>query len=101
MNLTSNPYKIIPDGVCAPLGFTASAISCAIKNPARPRLDLALIHSSAPCSTAGAFTTNKVKAAPVRVCQAHLRSNDIRAIIINRATLMRAQDLVAFKMPRP
>jgi glutamate N-acetyltransferase / amino-acid N-acetyltransferase len=36
-----------------------------------------------PCSSAGTFTTNRVKAAPVRVSQAHLRKGDLRAIIAN------------------
>src|SRR5205814_1103666 len=32
---------------------------------------------------AATFTTNKVKAAPVRVSKAHLRSADVRAIVAN------------------
>jgi glutamate N-acetyltransferase / amino-acid N-acetyltransferase len=83
MSWKNSPFKVIPEGVCAPQGFTAGAIACAIKHPAKPRLDLGLIHSGAPCTTAGVFTTNKVKAAPVRVCQTHLRGNDVRAIVIN------------------
>lgn len=83
MSLKSKPYKEIPGGITAPEGFLCHAVSAGIKDPAKPRLDLGLIYSSAPCVTAAAFTTNKVKAAPVRVCQAHLKSNDIRAIIVN------------------
>lgn len=77
------PYSRIDGGVGAPLGFVANAVSCGIKNPASDRLDLALIHSPLPCSSAGAFTTNRVKAAPVRVSQTHLRKGDLRAIIAN------------------
>jgi len=77
------PFSRIPGGIGAPQGFLASAVSCGIKNPASDRLDLALIYSEQPCSSAGAFTTNRVKAAPVRVSQAHLRKGDIRAIIAN------------------
>ncbi|HEX7260830.1 MAG TPA: bifunctional glutamate N-acetyltransferase/amino-acid acetyltransferase ArgJ, partial [Luteolibacter sp.] len=66
-----------------PLGFLTSAVSCGIKNPDSDRLDLALIYSERPCSSAGTFTTNRVKAAPVRVSQANLRKGDIRAIIAN------------------
>ena len=77
------PHSRIDGGVGAPLGFLASAVSCGIKNPASDRLDLALIQSELPCSSAGAFTTNRVKAAPVRVSQAHLRKGDLRAIIAN------------------
>ncbi len=77
------PFTRIKGGVGAPLGFLTSAVSCGIKNPAAERLDLALIYSEQPCSSAGAFTTNRVKAAPVRVSHAHLRKGDLRAIIAN------------------
>lgn len=77
------PYKPVKGGVCAPQGFLASALSAGIKNPDADRLDLALIYSEHPCTSAGTFTTNRVKAAPVRVCQSNLRNNEIRAIIAN------------------
>lgn len=83
MSLKSKPYKEIPGGISAPEGFLCHAVTAGIKDPAKPRLDLGLIYSTAPCVTAATFTSNKVKAAPVRVCQAHLKSNDIRAIIVN------------------
>ena len=83
MSLKSKPYKEIPGGITAPEGFLCHAVSAGIKDPLKPRLDLGLIYSTVPCVTAATFTTNKVKAAPVRVCQAHLKSNDIRAIIVN------------------
>jgi len=77
------PFTRIKGGVGAPQRFLTSAVSCGIKNPAADRLDLALIYSEVPCSSAGTFTTNRVKAAPVRVSQANLRKGDIRAIIAN------------------
>lgn len=77
------PYERKKGGVCAPIGFLASALSAGIKNPEATRLDMALIYSEHPCVSAGTFTTNRVKAAPVRVSQAHLRNNEIRAIIAN------------------
>ena len=77
------PFSRIKGGVGAPQGFLTSAVSCGIKNPASDRLDLALIYSEKPCSSAGAFTTNRVKAAPVRVSQSNLRKGDLRAIIAN------------------
>ncbi|MCX6878915.1 MAG: bifunctional glutamate N-acetyltransferase/amino-acid acetyltransferase ArgJ [Verrucomicrobia bacterium] len=76
-------FTRIAGGIGAPQGFLTSAVSCGIKNPAQPRLDLACIYSATPCSSAGTFTTNRVKAAPVRVSQAHLRKGDIRAVIAN------------------
>ncbi len=83
MSLKSKTYHEIPGGITAPEGFLCHAVSAGIKDPTKPRLDLGLIYSTVPCVTAATFTTNKVKAAPVRVCQAHLKSNDIRAIIVN------------------
>jgi glutamate N-acetyltransferase/amino-acid N-acetyltransferase len=77
------PFSRIKGGVGAPQGFLTSAVSCGIKNPDAKRLDLALIYSEKPCSSAGTFTTNRVKAAPVRVSQTHLRKGELRAIIAN------------------
>ena len=77
------PITRIKGGVGAPLGFLTSAVSCGIKNPDAKRLDLALIYSEKPCASAGTFTTNRVKAAPVRVSQTHLRKGNLRAIIAN------------------
>jgi glutamate N-acetyltransferase/amino-acid N-acetyltransferase len=77
------PFTRIKGGVGAAQRFLTSAVSCGIKNPAADRLDLALVYSEVPCSSAGAFTTNRVKAAPVRVSQANLRRGDLRAIIAN------------------
>ncbi len=44
---------------------------------------MALVYSPQPTVVAGTFTTNRVKAAPVRVSAAHLRSPDVRAILAN------------------
>lgn len=83
MSLKAKPYTEVPGGVTAPEGFVCHAVSAGVKDPANPRLDLGLIYSQHPAVTAATFTTNKVKAAPVRVCQAHLRSNSVRAVIVN------------------
>jgi glutamate N-acetyltransferase/amino-acid N-acetyltransferase len=76
-------YKTVKGGVCAPQGFLGAAVSCGVKNPKDRRTDLALIYSEHPCVSAGTFTTNRVKAAPVKVTQAHLRSQELRAIVAN------------------
>ena len=75
--------KKIKGGVCAPRGFLASAVSAGIKNPDDPRLDLSLIYSKHECSAAGTFTTNRVKAAPVKVSQAYLKADKVQAIVAN------------------
>ncbi|HBF18253.1 MAG TPA: bifunctional glutamate N-acetyltransferase/amino-acid acetyltransferase ArgJ, partial [Verrucomicrobiales bacterium] len=77
------PYTRIKGGVCAAREFLGSAISCGIKNPKSDRLDLSLIYSKIGCLSAGMFTQNRVKAAPVRVSQSHLRAESLRAIITN------------------
>jgi glutamate N-acetyltransferase/amino-acid N-acetyltransferase len=77
------PITKIKGGVGAAKGFLTSAVSCGIKNPDSDRLDLALVYSDRGCVSAGTFTTNKVKAAPVRVSQSHLRKGDLRAVIVN------------------
>lgn len=65
-----------------PLGFKASGISCGIKKSGK--LDLALIYSNLPAKAACLFTTNKIKAAPVILCQKNLKQNgSFRAIIAN------------------
>lgn len=77
------PVSRIKGGVGAPKGFLTSALACGIKNPDVERLDLALIHSEFPCTSAGTFTTNRVKAAPVKLCQSHIRRGEIRTIVAN------------------
>ena len=51
-------------GVTSPKGFMAAAAAAGIKYQGRD--DMAMIFSKAPCRAAGAFTTNIVKAAPVK-----------------------------------
>ncbi|MDW8215463.1 MAG: bifunctional glutamate N-acetyltransferase/amino-acid acetyltransferase ArgJ [Roseiflexaceae bacterium] len=64
-------------------GFTATATACGLKP--NGALDMALIAADAPCSAAGLFTTNRVKAAPVIYDQHVLATNagSIRAVVIN------------------
>ncbi|MEZ5274930.1 MAG: bifunctional glutamate N-acetyltransferase/amino-acid acetyltransferase ArgJ [Opitutaceae bacterium] len=50
-------------------GFELAAAACDIRARKNDRLDLALIHSPDPCTAAGVFTINAVKAPPVRICQ--------------------------------
>lgn len=55
--------KIIEGGVTAAPGFEAAGVEAAIKY--QNRKDMAMIYSRVPCRTAGVFTSNVVKAAPV------------------------------------
>lgn len=53
----------IKGGVTAAKGFEAACAAAGIKY--QNRTDMALVYSMKPCKTAGTFTTNVVKAAPV------------------------------------
>ena len=54
-------------------GFDAAGVACDIRQKDDlKRLDLALLFSLRPCTAAGTFTKNAVKAAPVLLCQKHL-----------------------------
>lgn len=54
----------IDGGVTAAQGFEAAAAAAGIKY--QGRTDMALVYSTVPCRAAGTFTTNVVKAAPVK-----------------------------------
>ena len=73
----------IEGGVTAPSGFRASGLHCGIKASGKP--DLSLIVSDAPASAAGLFTINLAKAAPLFLCQDHLKASGgyAHAIVTN------------------
>ena len=74
--------KIIKGGgVTSALGFLAAGVACGIKP--RGEKDLALIVSDVPAEVAATFTTNLVKAAPVKVSMKHARNGKTRGIVIN------------------
>lgn len=62
-------------------GFSFSAVEAGIRYA--NRLDLGLIYSDSPCVTAGLFTTNQVKAAPVLIDKERLKSGHAQAILVN------------------
>jgi glutamate N-acetyltransferase/amino-acid N-acetyltransferase len=74
--------KELKGGVLVPLGFTAAGTHCGIKTKAGVP-DIGIIFSETPACAAGVFTTNEIKAAPVRVSQEHIRSGIARAIVVN------------------
>lgn len=76
--------KTISGGICAAKGFTAAGMHAGIKPGTNPdRNDLALIYSEVPCQAAGMFTTNRVKADPVKLDIEHLRNGKAQAVIAN------------------
>jgi len=64
-----------------PKGFLFSTSEAAIKRPGRK--DLALIFSQREAGIAGMFTTNRVKAAPVKLDMEKIRSGRAQAIVVN------------------
>jgi glutamate N-acetyltransferase/amino-acid N-acetyltransferase len=62
-------------------GFSAAAVQAGIRY--QDRLDLGLIYSEVPAVTAGMFTTNKVKAAPVILDMERLRQGKAQAVLVN------------------
>lgn len=68
--------------VTSPQGFLAGAIAAGIK-PGTHRPDLAILFSTAPCVAAGVLTRNRVAAAPVQLCRAHLADGKARAVVAN------------------
>lgn len=71
----------IEGGITAVHGILAGGLACGIK--ASGRKDLGAVLSEQPCAVAGVFTSNKVKAAPVLLCQERVRGGTVRAILYN------------------
>lgn len=75
-------FRIIEGGVTAPIGFYAAGLNAGIKKGNKK--DMALVYSKKPCMGAGVFTTNVVKAAPVKwdkfVCE---NGNYVQAVVVN------------------
>src|ERR1019366_896531 len=101
----------VPDSIPAralPKGFQYATAACGLRR--KNRLDLGMIVADGPCTAAGIFTSNLVKAAPVLLCQEHLAASasKIRAIVVNSGnancangpTGMRASKATAQKAAR-
>lgn len=76
--------KQVPGGLCAAKGFSAAGLRAGIK-PTSPKEknDLGLLVSEVPCTAAGVFTTNVVKAAPVVLDIQQLQNGTAQAVIAN------------------
>ena len=72
----------INGGVTAPKGFLASGLNAGIKN--QTKKDMAMVFSSTPCASAGVFTTNLVKAAPVKWDKEIVTTSPyVQAVVVN------------------
>ena len=79
MSEQSGPFSI--GDIMIPSGFLFATAEAAIKKPGRK--DIALIVSENAANIAGTFTTNSVKAAPVKICMQKVRAGTGQAIIVN------------------
>lgn len=74
--------KQIDGGVTAAKGFKAASTAAGIKY--KDRKDMAMIYSEVPCKAAGTFTTNIVKAAPVKWDKVIVENSPCaQAVIVN------------------
>lgn len=74
--------KVIEGGVTAAKGYKAAGVASGIRK--KGRVDMALVYSELPCKAAGTFTTNVVKAAPVKWDQQIVKESEYaQAVIVN------------------
>jgi glutamate N-acetyltransferase/amino-acid N-acetyltransferase len=74
--------KWIKDGsVTSPHGYSAAGIHCGVKS--KKKKDLSLIVSEVEANVGATFTTNRIKAAPVKLSMQHARRGVVRAIVAN------------------
>lgn len=91
MLLVNRKLESVRGGVLAPNGFKAASVFCDIRQLGtgagserkQGKPDLTLIVSERPASVAGMFTTNQIKAAPVKWCIQVARLGVARAILAN------------------
>ncbi len=81
--MTSSSKLVSQGTITTPRGFLAGATYAGIKSPGADSLDLGILCSEVPCVAAGVFTTNRIKAAPVVLCQRRLKNDEAQAIVVN------------------
>ncbi|MCX7724567.1 MAG: bifunctional glutamate N-acetyltransferase/amino-acid acetyltransferase ArgJ [Thermodesulfovibrio sp.] len=67
--------------IASPKGFLYSVAKAQIRY--KDRYDTALIYSKRPAQIAGVFTTNQIKAAPVKICMKRIKTGIGQALILN------------------
>nr|WP_300090185.1 bifunctional ornithine acetyltransferase/N-acetylglutamate synthase [Sedimentibacter sp.] len=73
--------KEIEGGITSPKGFKAAGVFAGIR---RKKKDMAMIFSEVPCKAAGTFTTNIVKAAPVKWDMEMVKKSPfVQAVVVN------------------
>jgi len=78
------PIEPISGGtITSAQGFHAGAARAGIKNGTKSRLDIGILFSEAPCTTAAVFTKNTIKSAPVLLDLERLKKGGVVALIAN------------------
>lgn len=73
---------VFDGGVTAAKGFSAAGVAAGVKYSGRK--DMAMIYSEKPCVVAGTFTTNVVKAAPVKWDMEIVKNSEyVQAVVAN------------------
>ncbi|MGL4388002.1 MAG: bifunctional ornithine acetyltransferase/N-acetylglutamate synthase [Brevinema sp.] len=70
----------LEDGIIAPIGFKATGVSCGLKHGGSK--DISLLLSQEPCTTAMAFTKNKIQGSHIAVDKERINGT-CRALLIN------------------
>jgi len=65
-------------------GFRFGAAACGLKDSGKR--DIGLIVSDVPATAVGAFTANRVQAAPVQIGKERIRGGKVQAVLVNSAS---------------
>jgi len=69
--------------VTTPVGFQAGATFAGIKTYAKDKLDIGILYSNLPCSSAAVFTTNRIQSPSVVLTRDRVKKGGVRAAVVN------------------
>ena len=79
--MNEQSFAFFDGGVTSPKGFLAAGVHAGIK---KEGLDMAMLYCEVPCTLAGTFTSNLVKAAPVKWDQRIVKEvKSAQAVVVN------------------
>ena len=80
----NDQIRSIPNGTATSAqGFQAGATFAGMKTYAEDKLDLGIVHSDLPCTSAGVFTRNEVRSPSIRLTEDHVRNGNVRTVVAN------------------
>jgi glutamate N-acetyltransferase/amino-acid N-acetyltransferase len=75
--------ELLPDGdVTSPKGFIAGGVHVGVRTD-WTKLDVGMVYSEEPCTTAAVYTSNTLKAPPLLLTVEHLKDGKAQAIVAN------------------